>query len=152
MAKTRWEQVYQGLWGGSPLPAWTTQDDVLRALAELAADQECGLITTARVWQLLPEWRAAAVRYRCLEAYEPLEAAAVRGVTLEELLAHQQRCLTYAAGRTGRGGYDLTWLAGAVTQKCEQVGIAYNSADYDEALSRAVGGKRAAAGRLRGNA
>lgn len=133
MKRNRLELVYNAMLSASPLPKWAQPDDVIRALEEIAADQECGLIREQRIWQMLPEWKSIANTYRCLETYDPIEALALRKISLESLLEHQMHMMrqTLVSPFSRRR---MVWIERAIRQKCTQIHITLNSDRYREAL------------------
>jgi hypothetical protein len=71
--KERWTQCYKALLTGSPQPKWATQDNVIRALKELAMDLECGLVTQAKGQEILSDIHQVAYMFRCLEHHETIK-------------------------------------------------------------------------------
>jgi hypothetical protein len=135
MIRIPWKIVQRAMLSASPLPHWARQHHVIRAFEEIAADQACGLLSRQRVWQLLAEWRFMAHAHRCLEAYEPIEAAALRDISLERLLEEDQRYTGQMSVYAHRRAH---WLERLIRQKCREMGIDEQHPRYREACNAAA--------------
>lgn len=135
--KEQWEICYHALVCASPLPKWATQDDVIRAFQELDADLDCRMLTLERAWQLLPEWRQAALQFRCLEYYDPLEGRLRQEQSLEYLLEYSLRLDRTPVAATYRKQTEQAWMQGVVRHKLHDLALTPDSLEFRAALARA---------------
>jgi len=70
MARTHMEIIEGKLINGERLPNWATQDGIMAAFDELAADLESGLLLASQIVRQLDTLKTAARQFRCLECYE----------------------------------------------------------------------------------
>lgn len=72
MKRTNQQIITAKLINGEHLPKWATQDGVMAALEDIAADLECGLLRPSVLLKRQEDLRQAARQFRCLEAFEPV--------------------------------------------------------------------------------
>lgn len=127
--RKRWEHVYHAMLNLSPIPTWAEQDEVIRAFQELKDDLDCGMLQEERAWQILPELRRVAIRFRCLEAAEAAENILLQRRSLLSLL---KSCYQMPPSSTFTPHLQRRrdWLERLITRKCCQTNTDQDSLKY----------------------
>lgn len=133
----KWKLVHRTMVNATKLPQWAQQEHVIRAFEEIDADHESGMLSASHIWNVLAELRFTAQKFRCLEAYEPIENRALQGVSLERLLEYKLK-----AEKNGQTSPFMSrrrvWLDRVIKLTCQYLNIDEQSQAFERAMNDAA--------------